>query len=215
MRLTFCAIPAFAALSIAMLPGACSAEPPAPIQVEDAESMDEEYMEDIIGSINPLENDLRGLEVAVRMRDGFRIKADGAIFNLGVTDGSGEVRLDEEFILTETKDIESETLTGAASGGFYVRTYKLSKADYPRMHAGDLVLQQLKRDNPGENKLNFSATTRTCAEPEMTTPDVFKFAIFARTSSDVDFVALSGDVSIPKETAGPFQIAWEPCEDPS
>ena len=201
-------------LTAAALVFACSpstAEPPQPIQVDDIESMDEEHFEKVIGSINPLENDLRGLEIATRVREGFRIKQDGATFNLGVTDGAGEIRLDEQFTLVATTGIQTETLTNAVTDGFYLRTYKLSEADHPRIHAADTLLQQLKRDHPGENKLTFNAKISTCAEPGISTPDTYTFAIFVRTSPDVDFVALSGDVNIAKDSAGPFQAAWDAC----
>ncbi len=210
--------PAFAylilatACSQATTPPAETTQPEMPITIEGIEDMTEEKAEEIIGSINPLENDLRGLEVAIRMRDGFRIKDDGAVFQLGVTDSAGETRLDEEFILVETTGVESQALTDAMSDGFYMRTYKLSETDFDRMNAGDELLQELKRTAPGENQLNFNAGAYTCAEPEMETPNEYKFAMFVRTAPDVDFVALSGDVVIPKETAGAFQAAWDKCE---
>lgn len=209
---------AFAASLLAMAcsgpsdPNSSSPSPGLPIQVEGMENMDEAKAEEIIGSINPLENDLRGLEVAVRMHQGFRIKSDGVVFELGVTDGAGETRLDEEFILVETSGIESPTLTTAARDGFFVRTFALDQADYDRMRAGDLVLQELKRTSPGENQLKFNAGVYTCANPDLETPDEYRFAMFVRSAPDVDFIPLSnGDVVMNRSRAGPLAAAWEPC----
>lgn len=193
-------------------PNSSSSSPELPIQIEGLEDMDEAKAEEIIGSINPLENDLRGLEVAVRMHDGFRIKSDGVVFELGVTDGAGETRLDEEFILVETSGIESPILTDAARDGFFIRTFKLDQSDYDRMRAGDLVLQDLKRTSPGENQLKFNAGVYTCANPDTETPDEYRFAMFVRSAPDVDFIPLSnGDVVMARSSAGPLAAAWEPC----
>lgn len=191
-----------------------SETPELPIQMEGMDEMNEEKAEEIIGSINPLENDLRGLEVAVRMHNGFRIKSDGVIFELGAIDGAGELRLDEEFTLEETFNVDSPTLQDAAREAFFIRTYKLNEADYDRMHAGDLVLQELKRTSPGENQLKFNAGVYTCANPDAETPDEYRFAMFVRSASDVDFIPLSnGDVVMTRDNAGPLAVAWEPCAD--
>lgn len=211
---------AFTAL---MLATACSAPtdpisaqetPTMPIRVDGMESVDEAEIETLVSSINPLENDLRGLEVAIRMHNGFLIKPDGARFELGVIDGSGDTRLDEEFTLVETADIVSETLQNATREGFYIRTYKLDEADYDRIHRSDLVLQELKRTAPGENQLKFNAGAITCANPSGETPDEYRFEIFVRTAPDVDFITLTnGDVVMEKENAGALTRAWDPCED--
>ncbi|MEO1553641.1 MAG: hypothetical protein AAFR82_06860 [Pseudomonadota bacterium] len=184
-----------------------------PIQVEGLEDMNQEKAEEIIGSINPLENDLRGLEVAVRMHDGFRIKSDGVVFELGVIDGAGATRLDEEFTLVETSVTDSAMLQGAAREGFFIRTFTLDEADYGRMRAGDLILRELKQTAPGENQLKFNAGVFTCANPNAETPDEYRFAMFVRSAPDVDFIPLSnGDVVMAKANAGPLAAAWEPCD---
>lgn len=183
-----------------------------PINVEDMEKFDEEAAEKAIGSLNPLENDLRGLEIAVRLHQGFLIKPEGGIFYLGVTDGSGETRLDEEFVLLETSDVDAPVLTSEAREGFDFWTYRLDPKDYPRMQAGDALLQELKRVAPGENQLRFNAQAYTCANPNLDTPDEYRIAMFARTAPDVDFVPLSaGDLIVEKENAGVFAFAWEDC----
>jgi hypothetical protein len=203
-----------ALLAVACSDASQSETPNLPIQIEGMDDMTEEKAEEIIGSINPLENDLRGLEVAVRMHNGFRIKQDGVVFELGVIDGSGEVRIDEAFTLEETFNVDSPTLQDAGREAFFVRTYKLSEADHDRMHAGDLILQELKRTSPGENQLKFNAGVFTCANPDTETPDEYRFAMFVRSASDVDFVPLSnGDVVMTRDNAGPLVVAWEPCVD--
>lgn len=212
-NLIFSALILVAACSDQSNPSPAADTPEFPIEIEGLDGMDEEKAEAILGSINPLENDLRGLEVAIRMHYGFRIKPDGAVFQLGVTDGAGETRLDEEFILVETTDVSAPSLQAAAREGFYIRTFKLDEADYDRMRAGDLLLQELKRTAPGENQLKFNAGAYTCADPEYDTPDEYRFAMFVRSAPDVDFVPLSnGDVVVAKDTAGPLAAAWEPCD---
>lgn len=207
------------AIIAAILATACSdvsqsETPNLPIQIEGMDDMNEEKAEEIIGSINPLENDLRGLEVAVRMHNGFRIKKEGVVFELGAIDGAGEIRIDEAFTLEETFNVDSPTLQDAAREAFFIRTYKLSEADHGRMHAGDLILQDLKRTSPGENQLKFNAGVFTCANPDAETPDEYRFAMFVRSASDVDFIPLSnGDVVMTRENAGPLAVAWEPCTD--
>lgn len=204
-----------------LLAVACSAQsaPPSdeieadlPINIEDLDDMDEETAEAIIGSINPLENDLRGLEVAIRVHQGFLIKPDGAFFMLGVIDGGGETRLDEEFIMVETTGIESESLTAQEREDFTIETFTLDTADHGRMNAADLILQELKRTSTGENQLTFNAGARTCANPDLDTPDQYRIAFFVRSSPDVDFIPLSaGDLIVEKEDAGAFEFAWEDC----
>ena len=77
-----------------------------------------------------------------------------------------------------------------------------------------LILQELKRTSPGENQLKFNAGVFTCANPDTETPDEYRFAMFVRSASDVDFIPLSnGDVVMTRENAGPLAVAWEPCAD--
>lgn len=205
-------IPVF--LAVACSDASQSNTPEMPIHIEGMDDMDEEKAEEILGSINPLENDLRGLEVAVRMHNGFRIKPEGVVFELGVIDGAGEVRLDETFTLIETFNVDSPTLVDAVRDGFFIRTFELNEADHDRIHAGDLLLQELKRTAPGENQLKFNAGVYTCANPSAETPDEYRFSIYVRSAADVDFIPLSnGDVVMTRENAGPLAIAWEPCAD--
>jgi len=93
----------------------------------------------------------------------------------------------------------------------YLKTFQLKEADHPRIQASNVLLNQLKRDNAGENKLKFNATILTCADPNLSTPEIYSFSVFVRTAPDVDFVPLSGNINIPKETAGAFRMAWDPC----
>ena len=187
--------------------------PDLPVNIEGMSEMDEEKAEEIIGSINPLENDLRGLEVAIRLHQGFVVKPEGAFFQLGVTNGAGEELLDEEFTLIETFGVENATLSAERRDEFVIRTYELDPADYPRMQAGDRLLQELKRTAPGENLLRFNAGAKTCANPDVATPDEYRLALFVRTAPDVDFVPLStGDLIVKQDNAGPFAFAWDACE---
>lgn len=189
-------------------------QPELPFEAEALENMDEDAAEAIIGSVNPLDNDLRGLELAIRLHNGFRIEPDGAIFELGVTDGAGETRIDEDFVLIETSGVSSPTLIEAQREEFYISSFKLSERDFQRMAASDTILQELKATSPGENTLTFNATVITCAAPDTITPDEYRFAMFVRTAPDVDFVSLSGgDVIVSKEYAGPFLHAWDPCDE--
>ena len=205
---------------VALSVGSAHANPPTeeelpdfPVNIEDFTDMDEEKAEEIIGSINPLENDLRGLDVAIRLHQGFVIKPDGAFFQLGVTNGAGEELLDEEFTLLETFGVENATLTAEQRDDFVIRTFELDPEDYPRMQARDMVLQELKRTSPGENLLRFNAGAKTCANPDLETPDQYRLALFVRTAPDVDFVPLStGDLIVDRDNAGPFAFAWDACE---
>ncbi len=188
--------------------------PDLPFEAEALQNMDEDAAEAIIGSVNPLENDLRGLELAIRLHNAFVIEPDGAVFELGVTDGTGASRIDEDFVLIETEDVSSPTLADAQRQDFYIGTFKLSESDFERMAASDVILQDLKTNSPGENTLTFNATVHTCAATDIVTPDEYRFAMFVRTAPNVDFVSLSGgDVIVQKENAGPFLHAWDPCED--
>ncbi len=184
-----------------------------PINIEDMKQFDEAEAEAVIGSINPLENDLRGLEVAIRLHQGFLIKPEGAVFNLGVTDRAGQSRLQEEFVLIPTDQIEFRNLTAEQRDDFRFWTYRLDPTDHPRMEAGDAVLQELKRVAPGENQLTFNAQAYTCANPNLETPEQYRIAMFVRTAPDVDFVPLSaGDLIVDQDNAGIFEFAWEPCD---
>ena len=81
------------------------------------------------------------------------------------------------------------------------------------MQAGDMILQELKRSAPGETQLNFNAQAKTCANPDLETPDEYRLAMFARTAADVDFVPISaGDMIVEQENAGIFEFAWDNCE---
>ncbi|MEC7289344.1 MAG: hypothetical protein VXW22_04530, partial [Pseudomonadota bacterium] len=110
--------------------------PDLPFEAEALQNMDEDAAEAIIGSVNPLENDLRGLELAIRLHNAFIIEPDGAVFELGVTDGTGASRIDEDFVLIETEDVSSPTLADAqrhrsivrVDAGWHVRVAQESVA---------------------------------------------------------------------------------------
>ncbi len=184
-----------------------------PISIDMSEEDIAEKAETVVSSVNPLENDLRQLEIAIRMHNAFRIKPDGALFNLGVTDGSGIVRLDEEFVLIETFGIKNQVLETATKPDFYIRTYKLAEDDYARMQDAEAILQQLRKDSPGQNELKFNAQAKTCVEPSKQAPNTHRYTMFARTASDVDFISLFGEASIERGGIGVPDQIWSPCED--
>lgn len=184
-----------------------------PINIEDLAQFDEAAAEAVIGSVNPLENDLRGLEVAIRLHEGFQIKPEGAFFLLGLTDGDGIQQIDQEFTLVETFGLESPSLATEQRDEFLIRTFKLDPDDDDRMQANDALLQTYKQNSSGENELTFNAGAKTCAHPDIETPDQYRIAFFVRTAADVEFVPLSaGDLIVERENSGPFEFAWEPCD---
>lgn len=184
-----------------------------PLKVEGMEDLDDAELEEMMSSVNPLENDLRGLEVAIRLHEGFVIREDGAFFQLGLINGAGENLIDEDFTLIETADIASQTLTDAQRDGFFMRTYKLDPADHDRIRAADILLQDVKQTSTGDNQLKFNAGAKTCANVDAATPEEYRIAIFVRSAPDVDFIPMSaGDIILTKENAGPLAEMWTPCD---
>ncbi len=165
-------------------------------------------------SINPLENDLRGLEVAFRHHKAFRIKPDGAVFEMDLADLDGNILLDEDFILEPTSGVESDMLSAEAREASVIRTFRLAEADKPRMAAADAQLKQRKAEAPGQNTLNLSGGTYSCAEPEETAPDVYSLSMYFRTAEDRDFVPMMGEMLIDKVADSPFAGFWVDCATP-
>ncbi len=184
-----------------------------PIKVDASDAEMEAAADGVIASVNPLENDLRDLEVAIRMQDAFRIKPDGAIFNLGATDASGVSRADEEFVLVETTGVNSNAIEAAKQDGYYIRTYKLNEADYDRMKATETILLNLREAAPGQNELTFNATAKTCVEPGVTAPEAYRYLMLVRSSPEVDFVSLFGEAIIQRGGEGVPDQLWDECSD--
>lgn len=194
-------------------PAATNEEIDSPVRVEADEDALEELAEEVIASVNPLENDLRGLELAIRMDDAFRIKPDGAIFHLGAKDPDGVGRVEEAFVLVETQDIESAAIANAMRENSYVRTYRLDEADYDRMKTAETELMALRDAAPGQNQLIFNAEAKTCVEPDAAAPDAYRYMILVRSSPQVDFVPLFGDAVIERGGVGVPDSLWEPCTE--
>ncbi|MDJ0920582.1 MAG: hypothetical protein QNI84_05600 [Henriciella sp.] len=213
------ALPILFALAIA----ACSpAEPPVsdltaeeppvemPLRLADEDADMEEIADSVIGSINPLENDLRGLEVAVRLRDEFRITDTGVEFELKATGPDGQTKVDELLKLRETSGIESELLNAEAREGFYITTFALEDADKPAIAAADSVLQVMREEAPGQNDLTFQAIAHTCVEPA-SSPEQYSLTLFVRSHPDVDFVTLSNEWIMDRGDEGIAEMLFRRC----
>lgn len=194
-------------------PAAETPTPDIPLQMANPDADMEAIAEKALGSVNPLENDLRGLEVAVRLRDAFRISTSGVDFDLKVTDGQGNVPIDESFSLVETNGIDSPTLDSAARDGFYVRTYKLSERDGILMGAADEILQRLKSQSTGDNELTFQAVAHSCVEPDAAEPNEYSLTMYVRSHPDVDFVTLSEEWIVERGTSGIPSAIFEICAE--
>jgi len=169
----------------------------------------------IMGSLNPFENDLRGLEVAIRLKDEFRTTENGAEFEFQVANAAGEMPLNEVFVLDPTSGIESPLLTSVDYDGYYISTYALAEADKPRMHTADNTLKALKAASTGGNELRFQAVAHTCVEPEMEMPEIYSLTVFLRTHPDVDFVTLSEEWLADRQETGPLAALFKPCDETS
>ncbi len=169
--------------------------------------------ERMMGSLNPFENDLRGLEIAIRLKDEFRTKEDGAEFEFQVTSATGEMPLNEIFVLAETSDIDSPLITAEQRAGYYIRTYALADTDKPRMHTADTTLKALKAASTGGNELRFQAIANTCVEPDMAMPETYSLTVFLRTHPDVDFVTLSEEWLADRQDTGSLSALFDPCSE--
>lgn len=186
--------------------------PEMPLRMADPEADMEDIAEDVIGSMNPLENDLRGLEVAVRLRDEFRISTSGVEFELRATGPDGDAKVDELFKMSETTGVESALLSAEARDGFYVRTFELAETDKPAIATADTVLQTMKEETPGQNELTFQAIANTCVEPD-TSPEQYSLTIYVRSHPGVDFVTLSSEWIMDKGEEGLAEMMFRACGD--
>ncbi len=166
-----------------------------------------------VGSINPFENDLRGLEVAIRLREEFRTQPNGVTFEFGVVTAEGDKPLDEVFALEPTSGIASLMIASQQREGFYIRTYRLAEADKPRMAAADVTLQALKAASTGGNELQFQAVALTCVEPETAPPEAYSLTLYVRTHTDVDFIALSEEIRIGRQDEAAASEIFEVCTE--
>lgn len=168
---------------------------------------------EVMASINPLENDLRDLEIAVRLKDAFQIKTTrGVEFELSVTMGDGTVPIDETFVLTPDAAIESSVLNAARREGFYVARLRLDPADRARMGAAGDKLQELRKTSNGNNELTFNATAFTCVPQDVEAPDTYSLTVFARTSPDVEFITLSDEWLVERSDMAGVRELWDKCD---
>lgn len=144
-------------------------------------------------SAHPLENDLRELEIAVRLRDAFEPKPEGTKFEFKVTMADGSKPIDETFDLLPTEGVVCERLSAEMRPGFHIKTYKLNPADHDRMDAASNMLQKLKAESTGGNDLAFQAIVETQVKPGAEVPDAFSLTIYARSHKNVAFVPLSDE----------------------
>ncbi len=210
------------AITVILLLGACApaadqsdsetaiAAPTPPTEVSDRQAVDS-LSEQAVGSINPFENDLRGLEVAIRLRDEFRTHPDGVKFEFGVVTAQGDKPLDEVFTLEPTSGIDSLMIASQQREGFHIRTYRLTEADKPRMAAADATLQALKAASTGGNELQFQAVALTCVEPEVKPPEAYSLTLYVRTHTNVDFIALSGEIRLDRKDEEAVSEIFEVC----
>ncbi len=191
--------------------GTAPDEPAAVLRLADPSIDMEAANERMMGSLNPFENDLRGLEVAIRLKNEFRTKTDGVEFEFQVTTATGEMPLNEVFQLTRTSGIDSPLITSERREGFYIHTYALAEADKPRMQTADRTLKALKAASTGGNELTFQAIAHTCVEPEMVVPEIYSLTVFMRSHPDVDFVTLSEEWLADRQKTGPLAVLFEAC----
>lgn len=169
---------------------------------------------EVMASINPLENDLRDLEIAVRLKDAFQIKTTrGVEFELSVTMGDGTVPIDETFVLTSDETIESSVLNAAQREGFYVARLRLDPNDRARMGAAGDRLQELRENSNGTNELVFNATAFTCVPTDADAPYTYSLTVFARTSPDVEFITLSDEWLVERSDMAGVRELWDKCDD--
>ncbi|MEM9939235.1 MAG: hypothetical protein AAF768_10335 [Pseudomonadota bacterium] len=182
-----------------------------PLNMVGGEEAIEEIAEAVLGSMNPLENDLRGLEVAVRLKDEFRIGPSGVEFELRATGRDGAAKVDELFKLRETSGLESALLDAEARDGFHIKTFALEETDKPAIAAADTVLQVMKEETPGENQLTFQAIAHSCVEPGAA-PEQYSLTIYVRSHPDVEFVTLNPELLADRNDPTLGDIMFRACE---
>ena len=165
-------------------------------------------------SLNPLDNNLQNLEIAIQIPDAFDIPDGAARFDFGVTLGDGSRPFDEHFVLVPTRGIADAALDAAALPGRHFETYRLADADRARMGAAYAKLQALRavEDPTGQRALNFSISSTGCLVDPADAPDIFVSRSFARSDARVNFVPMSNDWEIDRDTSPDWLDFWEPCE---
>ncbi len=150
-------------------------------------------------SQHPFENDLRDLEIAVRLIDGFLVEKDTARFEFKVTMADGSNPIDEVFVLEETHNVQSPFLASEARDGYFVKTYRVKDQDRMRMHGASEKLEELKKNSTGGNDLHFLASVQTLPDPNKDLPDTFSLTVYGRSHKSFDFVPLGAEQKVSKD----------------
>lgn len=187
-----------------------AAAPPS-LEVEADERSDAQF-EEVIASVNPLENDLRGLEVAIQLEDAFVVKPDGVDLRIAAKSADGTVVLDETYVLAVLDAPEAEFLAPLSREGYAVHTFQLALADRARMADMQERLKALRQAAPGRNELTFSATARTCVAQGRPAPDALRFRVFLRSARMVDFVDVGGESTFRPGDGPGSAVLFAPCE---
>jgi len=173
-----------------------------------------EDAEETVASLNPLENDLQNLEVAVQIPSEFRVRKDGATFDFNVKLADGSMAFDEHFVLAPDDSIDQASLSDSQVPGRDVYTYRLADADKPRMAAAYAKLQALRavEDPTGQRALTFAISSNACIVDPSEAPETYVARTFARSDARVPFVPMSNDWTIPRDGSPDWLDFWNPCE---
>lgn len=213
MRLTLIALAGLlAACSPTTAPEAATPETAAPPPIVPAgDGPSDAELEAGMASVNPLENDLRGLEMALRLPEAFEVKADGAVLNLQVVSDADGLVIDEKFVLAASGMPEAAFASPLAVDGFTVHWFRLSEVDHARMADTQARMMAIREAAPGQNELSFDTGASTCVSAGKAPPEVYRYSVFLRSAPTVEFVSLGGDMDIARETAGALSPLWDPC----
>jgi hypothetical protein len=170
-----------------------------------------EAIEGAIASINPLENDLRNLEVAVRLADPFEVKDDGAVLLLQVKSDTQGLLVDERFTLARAPGAANSFTEALAVPGFTLHPFKLAPADGERMAAAQARMLEIREAAPGQNELTFEAAVFSCVGGGQPAPETYKFGVYVRSAPTVEYVSLGGDMEVARGNAGTMDDLFNPC----
>lgn len=187
------------------------AEIETPIRIVEEEAVLDENIEKTMGSMNPLENDLRDLEIGIRLKDEFVLTEKGAEFVLKATMSNGDVPIDEVLKLERVSDIESALLAAEARDGFYMATFHLRDEDKRRVQAAQTILGELKKTSDGNNDLTFNAIAYTCVAEGVEPSDVYSLTIYARSHPGVEFIPLGSEIEIARSEMPGVAELWDSC----
>jgi hypothetical protein len=168
-------------------------------------------IEGAIASINPLENDLRNLEVAVRLADPFVVKDDGAVLLLQVKSDTQGLLVDERFTLSRTPPAANAFTEALAMPGFTLHPFTLAAGDKERMAAAQAQMLAIREAAPGQNELTFEAAVFSCVGGGQPAPETYRFGVYVRSAPTVEYVSLGGDMEVARGNAGAMDDLFEPC----